>query len=136
MTMSNKDKAIAWGVKDEYTVKKFKAKLVEMPSGCIEYKGAFWDNRKLYRAFGVNKSKKRNGEYSTVTVKAHRFSYALEKGIDALPRSKKFTGDSKIINHLCHNKSCVNVEHLNILASRENTNVENRKPNDKKLHQV
>jgi hypothetical protein len=133
MNISNKDKAIAWGVKDEYTVNKFKKKLVEMPNGCIEYSGCFWDNRKLYRGFSVNKSNKRNGEYSTVLVKAHRFSYALTYGIDALPRSKKFTGDSKIINHICHNKSCVNVQHLNILTSRENTNVENRKPNDKNL---
>jgi len=134
MTMSNKDKAIAWGVKDEHTVERFKQKLVEMPNGCIEIKSSFWDNRKLYRTFSIVKSKKRNGEQLNVMVKAHRFSYALSKGIDALPKSKKFTGDSKIINHICHNKSCVNVEHLNILSSRENTNVENRKPNGKKLH--
>lgn len=133
MTMSNKDKAIAWGVQDEDTVKRFKSKLVKKPNGCIEYNGSFWDNRKLYRGFNINKSKKKHGQSFSLMVKAHRFSYALEKGIDALPRSKKFTGDSRIINHICHNKSCVNIEHLNILLSRQNTSVDYRNPNVKKL---
>ena len=30
---SNKDKAIQWGIKDEFTVKRFKSKLVNKPNG-------------------------------------------------------------------------------------------------------
>jgi hypothetical protein len=127
--MSNKDKAIAWGIQDEETVKRFKSKLVEKPNGCVEFNGPKWDKRDLYRMFSIWKTKKTHGQYERLApVKAHRFSYALTHGIDALPKSKVFTGDSKIINHICHNKACVKPEHLNILTSRENTNADNRKP--------
>lgn len=128
MTMSNKDKAIAWGIQDEETIKRFKSKLVEMPNGCVEFSGPFWDKRKLYRGFSIQRTIKKHGESFSLLVKAHRFSYALAKGIDALPKSKIFTGDSRIINHICHNKSCVKPEHLNILTSRENSHADNRKP--------
>ena len=126
--LSNKDKAIQWGIQDVFTVKRFKDRLVKKSNGCIEFDGHFWDKRKLYRGFTVYKTKGIHGESGHLMVKAHRFAYALYYGFDKLPIAGKFSADSKIINHICHNKSCVNPKHLNVLTSRENLLEENKKP--------
>ncbi len=127
--LSNKDKAIQWGIQDVFTVKRFKDRLVKKSNGCIEFDGCFWDKRKMYRAFTIYKTIKDHGHsVRGVMVKAHRFAYALANGMDALPIAGKFSADSKIINHICHNKSCVNPKHLNVLTSRENLLQENKKP--------
>jgi hypothetical protein len=64
-----------------------------------------------------------------VTIKAHRFAYAYANGFDELPRGV-FAGDGKqlVINHMCHNRACVNPMHLEVITHRENTSVEKRKP--------
>jgi hypothetical protein len=71
-----------------------------------------------------------------VTVKAHRVAYALAYGFDALPDGI-FAGDGSqlVINHICSNRSCVNVEHLEIITSSKNASMQSktkkrRKPND------
>jgi HNH endonuclease len=121
--LSNKDRAIQAGIKDPAVVKRFKSKLMPQPNGCIEFKSAMWDKRDTYRRFGITWYL---GDISiNDCVKAHRFAWALEKGFDALPIAGKFSADSKVINHICGNKRCVNVDHLNVLTSRENLLPEN-----------
>jgi len=123
-----KDQAIKFGLSDPKTLKRFKSKLRPMPNGCIEFDSCAWDNRDMYRVLNITfyiKGSKSNSH----KVKPHRFAYALVNGFDALPKShKRFDMDSGIINHICHNKTCVNVEHLNILTGRENLQKENSKP--------
>lgn len=127
--LSKKDKTIQWGIKDKATVKRFKSNLVNKPNGCIEYDGAFWDSRELYRIFPIYKTIRDHGfSVGATAVKAHRFAYALHYGFDKLPIAGKFSADSKVINHKCFNKSCVNPKHLNILTSRENLLEKNKKP--------
>jgi hypothetical protein len=126
--LSQKDQAIQYALSDEDMIKRFKSKLMPQPNGCIEFNGAKWDDRDLYRAFPIRIITD-NG-YIYRNVKAHRFAFALANGFDALPKSNKTTNgrlDTKVINHICHNKKCVNAEHLNILTNRENTSIENRK---------
>ena len=126
--LSNKDKAIKWGITDLTTVERFKSKLKPQKNGCIEFDGTKWDKRNLYRGFTIYKTVRDHGYSLTgVMVKAHRFAYALANGMDALPISGNFNGDTKIINHICHNKKCVNPKHLNVLTSRENLSPENKK---------
>lgn len=118
--MSKKDQAIRSGLLNLKVVKRFKLKLKEMPNGCLEYQGAPWDKRDMYRGFDIY-TEIEGESVRAHKVKAHRFAYALHYGFDRLPKSGIFTGDSKVINHLCHNKKCCNPLHLNILTSRENT---------------
>lgn len=128
--LSQKDKAIQWGIKDEFTVKRFKSKLLYKENGCIEFDGPFWDKRKMYRGFTVCKTLKEHGKSQHLLVKAHRFAFALYYGFDALPKAgDPFTAKTKVVNHICHNKSCVNPKHLNILTSSENLQKENQKLN-------
>jgi hypothetical protein len=127
--LSQKDQAIEYALSDEENIKRFKSLLLPQPNGCVEFAGAKWDSRDMYRAFPV----KIITEDGTVfrNVKAHRLSFALANGFDALPKSSKLTNgksDTKIINHICHNKKCVEPTHLNVLTNRENTNSDNRKP--------
>ena len=116
MILSNKDKAIKHGITDNTVINRFKSKLINTPTGCIEFTGARWDSRDRYRTFRITSSKG-NSE----SVKAHRFAYALHYGFDALPKvGDAFTGQTKVINHICNNPKCVNPKHLNVLTSLEN----------------
>jgi len=127
--LSYKDKLIQWGITDKIIVKKFKSKLVNKENGCIEFNGPFWDSRKLYRGFNIYKPIEVDGKSSEALVKAHRFAFALHYGFDALPKAgDPFTAKTKIVNHMCHNKSCVNPKHLNVITSSENLQKENLKP--------
>ena len=121
-TLSAKDKAIQYGVKDNSVIDRFRSKLVNKPNGCIEYSGARWDSRDRYRAMRITRKESPEDKRGIATkVKVHRFAYALHYGFDALPKAgDPFTGKSKIINHICNNPKCVNPKHLNVLTSSEN----------------
>jgi len=120
--LSNKDKAIQYGIADNSVIDRFKSKLVLKPTGCVEYQGARWDYRDRYRPFAITLKTSPNQKRGMhVKVKAHRFAYALHYGFDALPKAgDPFTGQSKVINHICNNAKCVNPQHLNVLTSLEN----------------
>ena len=124
--MSKKNESIRHGIKDKKTVERFNSKLVSKADGCIEYKSAMWDSRDMYRRFSITYHV--NDKSFNNTVKAHRFAYALHYGFDQLPQSKIFNAKTKVINHLCHNKKCVNPKHLSILTNSENVSPENKKP--------
>jgi hypothetical protein len=128
--LSNKDQAIQFGINDKETVKRFKSKLMPQENGCIEFNGPKWDKRDLYRMFSIYKTKRANGQYERLApVKAHRFAYALHHGFNKLPRGQKVSrSDANIINHICGNKKCVNIKHLNILTHGENSLPENKRP--------
>lgn len=84
--------------------------------GTLDYKG--------YGAYCVW-SKELNKQ---ITVKAHRFAYALAYGFEALPIGMDSgDGTQLVINHLCHNRACVNVKHLEVIADNENTSQKKRK---------
>lgn len=120
--LSKKDKAIQFGITDNKVINRFKRKLVDKSTGCIEYTSAMWDSRDRYRPFAITlKTSPDQKKGMHVKVKAHRFSYALYHGFDALPKAGgPFTGQSKVINHICNNPKCVNPRHLNVLTSIEN----------------
>ena len=59
-----------------------------------------------------------------VSIKAHRFAYAYAYGIDALPSSDS----GLVLNHICHNRLCVNVKHLEVITHAENLSKDKRKP--------
>lgn len=77
---------------------------VDKANGCWQWTaglsnvgyGAFWDGEKMN--------------------KAHRLSYELSVGP---------IGEGKLIDHMCHNRTCVNPEHLRQVTSKQN--IENHK---------
>jgi len=63
------------------------------------------------------------------TVKAHRFAFAHEFGAESLPEGVE-GGDRYVLNHICHQRSCVNPYHLEVVTNKENVSREKRKPKD------
>jgi len=91
-----------------------------------------WQGPKLRNSYGMFTvySRQENTKFAR-RVKAHRFAYALAYGFDALPKGiKGGDGNQLVLNHLCHNKACVNAKHLEVITSNENISMKKRKPKD------
>jgi hypothetical protein len=116
--LSNKDKAIKYGVKRPNIVKNFYKHLNHLEDGCIEWVGS--KNEHGYGFLGIGFGNK------CIAVKAHRFAYALEHGFDALPRGGVNKSNTFIINHLCMKRDCVNHEHLESITFKKNLSKEKR----------
>lgn len=74
---------------------------VDEVSGCHVWTGALSDG---YGCFNLGDGQK--------SYRAHRFSYELVHG--PIP-------EGLVLDHLCRNRACVRVEHLEAVTSRENT---------------
>lgn len=120
---SRKDKSIYWGIEDEHTITKFIKKISHnQDTGCFEWTAATSEHG--YGQFAIY-----NGSIKLAPVKAHRFAYALAYGFDALPSGNAECETNKlVINHLCHNRKCVNPKHLEVTTLLENNRY--RRPSD------
>lgn len=115
--LSKRDTMINLGLTQTNIIKNFKKHLKPTEDGCIIWVGS--KNERGYGWFGI----------SGVAVKAHRFAYALAHGMDALPNGVNAgDGTQLVLNHLCHNRDCVNHEHLEIISHSKNLSQEKRKP--------
>ena len=136
---SNKDQAIQENILKPHTVDTFfKSVYIRKPNDAIiadnqeDFMKQITDpchiwqgqiDHRGYGDFGVSSIKLKK----KVSVKAHRFAYALEHGFDKLPKGST-SNPEFVINHLCHNRACVNVKHLEVITHAENLSPEKRKP--------
>lgn len=119
--LSKKDIAIRENVKKLKTVNTFFKQVKIDENDCHVWQNS--TESKGYGYFGVYSK-----ELGTdINVRAHRFSYAIYYGFDALPRGAE-GGNRMVLNHLCFNKRCVNPLHLEVITSNENISAEKRKP--------
>jgi hypothetical protein len=63
-----------------------------------------------------------------VSIKAHRFAYAIHFGFDKLPAGVANDNKSLVLNHKCYNRLCVNPYHLEVITGIENVSLIKRKP--------
>ncbi|MFN7583913.1 MAG: hypothetical protein ACK5P0_00985 [bacterium] len=124
---SKRDKAIEVGINREMTIKTFHKNTKVQDDGCIIWTKKIESNG--YARFGITYREK--GIFN-VPVYAHRFAWALRFGMDALPIgvANNTKGDRLVLNHMCHNRSCVNTNHLEAILQSENMSKEKRKPKD------
>lgn len=120
--LTNKDKAIAHGLTKPRIIARFHKNTKVQDDGCIVWTKMV--NESGYGKMGIAI----NGRTQPIYV--HRFAWALKHGMAALPmgndNNKK--GDRMVLNHICHNRKCVNVNHLEIILQSENMSSEKRKP--------
>ena len=121
-----KDAAIAYYCEkaDGHTLNNIlDAKTEATTDGCLEWKDACLNG---YGAFTIVIYE--TTPQASVRVKAHRLTFALHYGFDALPESHKRgnKSDDLVIDHRCNNRGCVNPEHLQVITHKEN--LAKRKP--------
>ncbi len=94
------------------------SKIIVDDSGCW-----VWQGTKMKSGYGVISLPK---SYSKSTSVAHRVSWEVFVG--PIP-------DSMVLDHLCGNRACINVEHLEVTTFGENTRrAQLKHPNRKKTH--
>jgi len=121
--LSHRDGAILHGIKNQYVIDTFNSKIVKTEDGCEVFVGSTYYNG--YGRFGVHVEK----GMASVTVRAHRFAFALAHGW--LPKGRTGnTSDGMVLNHTCHNRRCVAVAHLEAIPHRINSSPLKRKPKE------
>lgn len=138
--MSNIDIAIKENIEKEKTCETFFNQVVIMHDNLDEVEDDFYEIE-LYKACHIwqgYKDKDGYGRFALYSkslnypcpVLAHRFAYAYEFGADKLPIGLEKGNNRLVINHICHNRACVNPYHLEIITQIQNISPEKRKPKD------
>jgi hypothetical protein len=129
---TNKDRAIAHGITREKTINTFNKNTIVQNDGCI-----VWTKMLNHNGYGVMgiAFKDESGKCYRNPIFVHRFAWALVHGIDALPfgSGPERKGDRMVLNHICHNRKCVNTDHMEVISqSLNNSSIKRRprKPND------
>ena len=137
---SRLDRAIEENIQKEHTVATFRKQVyIRKPNDAIVADSLeefmtkitdpchIWQGQKHKQSYGAFTiySKEYKQKF---TVKAHRFAYALAYGFNSLPEGVEGGNKRFVINHLCHNKACVNPAHLEVITNKENVSKEKRKP--------
>lgn len=124
---TNKDIAIAHGITSKRIIATFHKHTKVQEDGCI-----VWIKKIALNGYGtMNISIVGNSGKKTITpVYVHRFAWALKFGMDTLPIGIGGTvkGDRLVLNHLCHNASCVNTNHMEVILQSLNASTEKKKP--------
>lgn len=125
--LSNPHKAIEYAIKRPKIVATFHKNTKVQDDGCIVWTKK--TNQNGYSRICIVIRDESN-KAIRVPVYGHRFAWALKFGIEALPmapeNSKK--GDRLVLNHMCHNRLCVNTNHLEVILGSVNTSTQKRKP--------
>jgi len=123
---TNNDIAISYGITRPKIIKTFHKNTMVQEDGCIVWTKS--TNLKGYgkMCIGTNKS----GTIYRSPVYTHRFAWALKHGMAALPKGngQERKGDRMVLNHMCHNRKCVNTNHLEVILQSENSSIDKRKP--------
>ena len=124
---TNKDKAIRYGITREKIINTFNSNIKVQDDGCIVWTKA--TNENGYGVMGIA-FKDKSGIVYRNPVFVHRFAWALKHGMSALPigSGSERRGDRMVLNHICHNRVCVNTNHLEVILQSKNSSPEKRKP--------
>lgn len=136
--LSNKDQAIKENIEKEHTIDTFYKNVLVNVEDIEDYHCEtcyesdlddichIWQGNKADNGYGYwSVYSKELGK--RITIKAHRFAYAYHYGFNELPVGVE-GGQRYVINHLCHNRLCVNPIHLEVITNKENVSREKRKP--------
>lgn len=115
---SKKDQSIAYAIKRPKIINTFYKNGLIQDDGCIVWQAAL--SKTGYGRMCIG----------TTDILAHRFAWALAHGIDKLPIGDNSPGDRMVLNHLCYNRACVNINHLEVILKSQNSSKEKRKPID------
>jgi hypothetical protein len=118
--LTNKDNAIKHGISRSKIIATFHKNTKVQDDGCIVWTKATNDSG--YAIMGISLDGK------PMAIYAHRFAWALKHGMAALPIGGQLKGERMVLNHLCHNKICVNTNHLEVILQSLNLSHEKRKP--------
>jgi hypothetical protein len=124
---SKKDKAIAYGITRPKIVANFHKNTKAQEDGCIVWTKSVNESKYGRLCVGI---KDADNKVSNVQIYAHRFSWALNRGIENLPPGigRLGKGDRLEINHICHNRRCVNADHMEVIMHSENNSSEKKRP--------
>jgi hypothetical protein len=117
---TSKDMAIKHGITRPKIIATFHKNTKVLDNGCIIWTKMV--NEHGYGQMGIALKQK------THAVFVHRFAWALKNGMDSLPIGGQQKGDRMVLNHICHNRICVNVNHLEVVLQSENNSRKKRKP--------
>jgi hypothetical protein len=124
---TNKDIAIAYGLTRPKIIKTFHKNTKVQDDGCIVWTKSV--NECGYGVIGIA-FRDEDGKVHKNPVYAHRFAWALKHGMVALPIGGQLPGERMVLNHICHNRACVNTNHLEVILQSLNNSPEKRKPKD------
>ena len=136
---SRLDQAIKENIQKEHTVNTFLNQVFVNVNDIEEYHCETCYESEIDNICHIWQGQKRKDGYGAFTlyskeykqkftVKSHRFAYALHYGFDSLPEGTEGGIGRFVINHLCHNRACVNAMHLEVITNKENISKEKRKP--------